>query len=224
MFNILKIDNKTLSKILLGIFGVIIIIIISVVIKDTHAFYNSQSDSIPIFKAKIGDFTGEGESVKEGPIDKNTDVNIIFYTQMPDNPDKYMVSKYLPVNGYKVNEKASNCYPATGGDATYNNYNIDSEGNLNITYTETKITQVVCRIYFSRDKLSDVIIYAYLEDSKGDKKFSGKTYKLVNQVESNYTLVAHECKNKRATFSYDENGFNITSSGPDTCYAYFSES
>ena len=219
-----KIDNKILKKILLVVGIVLIITIISVVIKDTHAFYNSATNPIPIISTKIGNFAGDGESVKQGPIDKNTDVNIIFYTQMPDNPDKYMVSKYLPVNGYKVNEKASNCYPATGGDATYSNYSIDSEGNLNITYTEVKPTQVVCRIYYERDKLSDVIIYAYLEDAKGDKTYNKKTYKLVNQVESNYTLVAHECKNKRATFSYDENGFNISSNGPDTCYAYFSKS
>ena len=225
MINKIKIlENKKTYMLIIILSLLLFLSLIRLVLKETHAFYNSQSDSIPIFKAKIGDFTGEGESVKEGPIDKNTDVNIIFYTQMPDNPDKYMVSKYLPVNGYKVNEKVSNCYPATGGDATYNNYNIDSEGNLNITYTETKPTQVVCRIYYDRDKLSDVIIYAYLEDASGDKKYNNKTYKLVNQVESNYTLVAHECKNKRATFSYDENGFNITSSGPDTCYAYFSES
>ncbi len=215
--------KKEITYIAIGLFLIAIFHIVSF----THAFYNSQSNPIPIFNTKVGDFTGEGESVKDGPLtNKNTDVNIIFYTQMPDNPNKYMVSKYLPVNGYKVNEKASNCYPATGGDATYNNnYNIDSEGNLNITYTETKPTQVVCRIYYDRDKLSDVIIYAYLEDTSGDKKYNDKTYRLVNQVESNYTLVAHECKNNKATFSYDNTtGFEITSSGPDTCYAYFRKS
>ena len=218
--------NKELYILIIAIVVAIFLVLIKLVLKDTHAFYNSETNPIPIFNTKVGDFTGEGESVKDGPLtNKNTDVNIIFYTQMPDNPDKYMVSKYLPVNGYKVNEKVSNCYPARGGEATYSNYSIDSEGNLNITYTETKPTQVVCRIYYDRDKLSDVIIYAYLEDPNGDKTYNKKTYKLVNQVESNYTLVAHECKNKRATFSYDNtSGFNISSNGPDTCYAYFSKS
>ena len=114
--------------------------------------------------------------------------------------------------------------PASGGEATYSSYNIDGEGYLNLTYSETNPTQVVCRIYYDRDKLSDVIIYAYLEDANGDKKYNDKTYRLVNQVESNYTLTAQECKNNRATFNYDANGFNISSSGPDTCYAYFRKS
>ena len=81
-----KIDNKTLTKILLGIFILIIITLISIVIKDTHAYYNYESGWTPIFTSKVGNFAGEGEPVKTGPLtDKDTDVNIIFYTQMPDN-------------------------------------------------------------------------------------------------------------------------------------------
>ncbi len=198
------------------------------VIKDTHAYYNYEMEPVPIFTSKVGNFAGEGESVKTGPLkDKNTDVNIIFYTQMPDDAKKYMVSKYLPVNGYKVNEEASNCYPATGGDALYNSYTIDEEGNLVINYTESKPNQVVCRIYYNRDKLSDVIIYAYVEDANGEREYNEKKYKLVNTIDSTYTkMSSYECKSKisKTTFTYDAtNGFTITSSGPDTCYAYFNK-
>ena len=72
---------------------------------------------------------------------------------MPDNKDKYMVSKYLPVNGYEVNSDKSNCYPAEGGDALYNSYTIDEDGNLNIKYTESKPTQVVMEIENIKIKL-----------------------------------------------------------------------
>ena len=224
-----KIYNKTLSRILLGIFILIIITLISIVIKDTHAFYNYEMAPVPIFTSKVGNFAGEGESVKTGPLtDKNTDVNIIFYTQMPDNKDKYMVNKYLPVTGYEVNSDKSNCYPAEGGDVLYNSYTIDGEGNLVISYTESKPTQVVCRIYYDRDKLSDVIIYAYVEDENGDRKYNDKTYKLVNTLDSSYTqMSSYECKSKtsKTTFTYDTtDGFTITSTGPDTCYAYFNKS
>ena len=225
MINKIKtLENKKIYLLIIFLTLILFSSIIRLGIKETHAFYNSETNPIPIFNTKVGDFTGDGESVKQGPIDKNTDVNIIFYTQMPDNPDKYMISKYIPVSGYKVNESASNCYPAKGKEATYSDYNITEDGMVHIKYSETKPTQVVCRIYYDRDKLSDVVIYAYLEDPNGDRTYNKKTYKLVNQVESNYTLVAKECKNKRATFTYDSNGFKVITKGPDTCYAYFSKS
>ena len=224
-----KIDNKTLGKILLLMFGIILITLISIVIKDTHAFYDYESGWTPIFNSRAGNFAGEGESIKDGPLtNRDTDVNIIFYTQMPDNPNKYMISKYIPVNGYEVNEEASNCYPATGGDATYSDYSISNDGTLSLTYTEnSKPTQVVCRIYYDRDKLSDVIIYAYVEDSTGDRKYNDKTYKLNNQVPTGYKMTNYECKSKTSetSFTYDAtNGFNVVTNGPDTCYAYFSKS
>ena len=223
-----KIKNSKVKNEIIAITVIVFLITVVATLRGTHAYYNSQTDPIPIFNTKVGDFTGEGESVKSGPIDKNTDVNIIFYMQMPDKPNKYKESKYVPASGYKVNEKASNCYPATGGDATYLDnkyYTIKEDGTVHIEYTESKPTQVVCRIYYDRNELSDVIIYVYLEDSSGNKKYNNKTYKLVNQVESNYTLVAQECKNKKATFTYDSTtGFKILTSGPDTCYAYFRKS
>ena len=204
------------------------LLLINVTINKTHAYYNYEMEPVPIFTSKVGNFAGEGESVKTGPLtDKNTDVNIIFYTQMPDNANKYKESKYVPASGYKINGDKSNCYPAAGGDATYDNYTIKEDGTVHIEYTEkAKPTQVVCRLYYDRDKLSDVIIYAYVENETGDRKYNDKTYKLYNQVPDGYSMTTYECKSKttKTTFTYDTSkGFHIDTTGPNTCYAYFSK-
>ena len=224
-----KIKNSKYKKEIISITVIVFLITVVITLRGTHAYYNYESAWTPIFNSKVGNFAGEGESVKEGPLtDRNTDVNIIFYTQMPDNPNKYKESKYVPASGYEVNSDASNCYPATGGEATYSNYTIKSDGTVHIEYTEkSKPTQVVCRIYYDRDKLSDVIIYAYVEDSTGDRKYNNKTYKLTNLIGSNYTkMSSYECKNKNVitTFTYSAStGFHIDTTGPNTCYAYFNK-
>ena len=114
-----KIKNLKLSDKFILIFVLVValvLVLVKTILKDTHAYYNYEMEPVPIFTSKVGNFAGEGESVKTGPlIDKDTDVNIIFYTQMPDNPDKYKENKYLPANGYELNHEKSNCYPATGG-------------------------------------------------------------------------------------------------------------
>ncbi len=218
-----KLNNRNVILIL------ILMLIVSLTIwgiRGTHAYYDSQTNPIPLISAKIGNFAGEGESVKNGPLgDKTSDVNIIFYAQLPDNPKKYLISKVIPDNGYKINEEVSNCYPATGGEATYSSYSILEDGTISIEYSETQPTQVVCRIYYDRDKLSDVIIYTYIQDPSGDRTFENQTYKLVNQIESNFTLVKYVCNNQATTFDANPtNGYTVTSSGPDTCYAYFKNS
>ncbi len=200
----------------------IIFLIALIYLNKTHAFYN-KSLELPLFNTKVGNFAGDGESVKQGPIDKNTDVNIIFYTQMPDNPDKYKESKYLPANGYKINDTKSNCYPVNNQESiTYQDYTINDDGLVDVTIKEGKPTQVVCRLYYDRDKLSDVVIYAYIQDVNGDKKYNGNNYKLVNNIPSGKTLVAYKCSNGGTNIGYTESeGFKIDTTGPNTCYAYF---
>ena len=229
----LKRENKRSYYVIAFLLVVLVISLSMLVIKDTHAFYNYEMAPVPIFTSKVGNFAGEGESVKTGPLtDRNTDVNIIFYTQMPDNADKYKESKYVPASGYKINHEKSNCYPTTGGEAKYigdqdsNYYTIKADGTVHIEYDEIKPTQVTCRLYYDRDKLSDVIIYAYIEDSTGDREYKGKTYKLSNSVPNGYNMTANECKSKTAntSFTHDTNGFHIDTDGPNTCYAYFSKS
>ncbi len=84
------------------------------------------------------------------PLDKNTDVNVIFYIQSSDTPTEYYISKYVPASGYKVNNVASNCIPTNGSITKYNDYYIDSDGVIRIEYNESKPMQVVCRIYYDR--------------------------------------------------------------------------
>ena len=221
----LKLNDKFILMFVLVV--ALVLVLVKTILKDTHAYYNYDSGWTPIFTGKVGNFAGEGESVKQGPIDKNTDVNIIFYAQMPDNANKYKESKYVPASGYEINKEKSNCYPEEGGDATYDNYIIKEDGTVHIEYTEkSKPTQVVCRLYYDRDKLSDVIIYAYVEDENGDRKYNDKTYKLYNQVPDGYSMKSYECKNKKVetTFIYDAStGFHIDTDGPNACYAYFSK-
>ena len=226
-----KLDKLKSIKLSKGSIIVIAFLVVAMILKltnavlDTHAFYNYESGWVPIFNSRAGNFAGEGESVKQGPLtEKNTDINLIFYAQVPDNPNKYQVAVGAAVVGYKLNNEKSNCYPAKGNEANYLTNSIDGNGTVTITYTESKPTQVVCRIYYDRDKLSDVIIYAYLQDASGDKTYNNQKYKLVNQVDNTFNLVGKECKSKTANTSFTyNNGFTITSSGPDTCYAYFSK-
>ena len=206
-----KSENKRSYYVIAFLLVVLFISLSLLVIKDTHAYYNYEMAPVPIFTSKVGNFAGEGESVKTGPLtDKDTDVNIIFYTQMPDNANKYKESKYVPANGYELNHKKSNCYPAIGGEATYqgnqdsNYYTIKEDGTVHIEYDETKPTPVVCRLYYDRDKLSDVIIYAYIEDSTGDREYEEKTYKLNNQVPSGYSMTSYKCNKQHSHMMHQQ--------------------
>ncbi len=221
-----KLKNVRYKKEIIAIIVILFLIIAVVTIKNTYAFYNYETAPVPIFTSKVGNFASEGESVKTGPIEGDTDVNIIFYMQMPDNPDKYKESKYVPASGYKVNDKVSNCYPdKNAGDPVYNSYTIKEDGTVSIEYKEMKPLQVTCRIYYDKDMLSDVIIYAYLKDVNGDRNYKNDKYKLINKVESNYSMIDYECKNGSKTIdnklTYDANGFRIETDKPVTCYAYF---
>ena len=60
--------NKELRIFIIIIVFSIFLVLVKFVLKDTHAFYNSETNPIPIFNTKVGDFTGEGESVKDGPL------------------------------------------------------------------------------------------------------------------------------------------------------------
>ena len=222
-----KIKSKESIIIIIVIIITIISALINLVLRDTHAYYNSQTNPIPIFNTKVGDFTGEGESVKTGPIDKNTDVNIIFYMQMPDNPNKYKESKYVPASGYKVNDKVSNCYPTNNNITSYPEYSIKDDGTINIKVKEANPLQITCRIYYDRDKLSDIVIYAMIEDINGDKTYNDKKYKLTNTILENYQYVGYNCTNKEAVkeikFDSSTKKFSFKTTGPSTCYTYFSK-
>ena len=196
-------------------------------LNQTHAYYNYEMAPVPIFTSKVGNFAGEGETVKDGPLSgKSTDVNVIWYTQMPDNPKKYKENKEVPVTGFTLNQDISNCYPKNNQEGTtYNpDYTISEDGTVDITVSETKPNQIVCRLYYDRDKISDVIVYAYIQDASGDREYEGSKYKMSSTIPTDKILEGYKCSNEKVATNIgytDETGFTIDTTGPNTCYAYF---
>ena len=203
------------------------LLLINVAINKTHAFYNYEMEPVPIFTSKVGNFAGEGETVKDGPLsNKSTDVNVIWYTQMPDNPKKYKENKEVPVTGFNLNQDISNCYPKDNEEGTtYNpDYTISEDGTVDITVSETKPNQIVCRLYYDRDKISDVIVYAYIQDTSGDREYEGNKYKMSSTIPTGKEYLGSKCSNEKVATNIgynDTDGFTIDTDGPNTCYAYF---
>ena len=218
-----KLKNKKI--IITSLISVIIVFILLITLKDSYAYYGT-SNELEIMKATIGNFAGDGEKVEEGSIEKSTDVNVIFYAQTPNSKNKYVETKEIPVTNYVINEEASNCYPKDNIEGTtYDNYTINSEGLIDIEVKENKPNQIVCRIYYdyeNKNKL-DVIVYAYLQDEKGTKKYNNNNYKIINTIPDNVTFIEFNCNNKEidTTIAYAENTLDIKSSGPNICQAYF---
>ena len=182
-------------------------------LNQTHAYYNYEMEPVPIFTSKVGNFAGEGETVKDGPISgKSTDVNVIWYIQMPDNPKKYIEVKYTPDNGYKLNQDISNCYPKDNEEGTTytEDYKIEDDGTVDITVSETKPNQIVCRLYYDRDKISDVIVYAYIQDSSGDRDYEGNKYKMSSTIPTGKTYVGYKCSNDKVATNIDYNRYRWT--------------
>lgn len=201
-----------------------VLFLINITLNKTHAYYG-DSVELPLFNARVGDFSGEGESAKEGPLtNKSTDVNIIWYIQMPDNPDKYKENKGVPLLGFTLNETKSNCYPKNNEEGTtyIEDYSISEDGIVDIKVSETKPNQIVCRLYYDRDKISDVIIYAYIQDETGDREYNGSKYKLTSKMPTGKEMVGYKCSKEGTNIDYNEtDGFMIDTKGPNTCYIYF---
>ncbi len=90
MKDILKKINKK-EKVIIGVtLGVIVITLISVIVKDTHAFYNSETTPIQIFKTKIGNFKPIINSfyIKENNIQPkytNQNINTVYLSWGSNN-------------------------------------------------------------------------------------------------------------------------------------------
>ncbi len=222
-----NLENKKIFILITILSIVVFITLYKLVMKETHAYYNYEMEPVPIFTGKVGNFAGEGESVKDGPLsNKSTDVNVIWYTQMPDNPKKYKENKEVPVTGFNLNQDISNCYPKDNEEGTtYNpDYTISEDGTIDVTVSETKPNQIVCRLYYDRDKISDVIVYAYIQDASGDREYEGNKYKMSSTIPTGKTYVGYKCSNASVATNIgytDTDGFTIDTDGPNTCYAYF---
>ena len=195
-------------------------------LNQTHAYYNYESAWTPIFTSRVGNFAGDGENVKDGTIDKETDVNVIYYAGTPNSKNKYVVAEGVPVNNYKLNETLSNCNPKDSENGTtYPSHTISEDGTVNITVYEDKPNKIVCRLYYdyTNEKDLDVIVYAYIQDSNGTSKYNDNTYKIVNIVPINKTFEGYNCTNKEITtnITYDNSDININTNGPNICRVYF---
>ncbi len=206
----------TCGILLLGV----VFTLISMTLKNSYAYYGT-SNELEIMKTTIGNFAGDGEIVKNGPIEKSTDVNVIFYAQTPTTKNRYKETKIIPVTNYQINEELSNCYVSDGTSK----YTIDEDGTIDIDITESKPNQIVCRMYYDyvNENNLDVIVYAYMQDINGTKSYNNNKYKLVNNIPDNSTLDGFTCNNKSVStnITYVDNNIVIDSSGPNICQVYF---
>ncbi len=159
------------------------------------------------------------------PLERTSDVNLLYMVQNLTNPKEYVVSSNKPVwtMGYKLDKKKSNCIPK---NATYLDYYIKSDGTVTFSAILSKPSQVVCRIYYSLVGAdNDVVIYALQENSTGGVTFEDKKYDVVSTMPtSGYTYYKATCSNSASAtnISYSTStGFKVTTSGPNICYAYF---
>ena len=161
----------------------------------------------------------------------------MFYVQDVTNPKNYTIMEGTPalVSGYVVNDKKSNCIPT---DATYTkysgkDYSIAGDGLVTINVSETKPSQIVCRIYYDYGKdlmQDDIIVFALIEDPLGMVIYNknNKHYTMTEAIPtSGYTYDSSNCNNTsniKTTLSYDANkGFSFETDGPNICYAYFNK-
>lgn len=206
------------------------VIILLICLRNTHAFYNYSTDPIPIFTGKVGNFSGKGDTL---PIDKNTDINLMYYIQDITNPKNYTIMEGPPaINwGFKLNEEKSNCIPK---DATYEMngdkvFIVDDNGLVKVVVEQSKPNQVVCRIYYDYGKdltKEDVIVFALIEDDLGMVIYNGKHYTMSETIPtSGLTYLASSCKNTSIATEIDYTGgkFTFKTEGPNICYAYFNK-
>ena len=204
MMNIIKnLENKKSLLIILVLLVIVFITLFKVIIKETHAYYNYDSGWVPIFTGKVGNFSGKGDS---SPLNRNTDINVMYYVQDITIPKETTGAKY-PIH--------------TIDNAT---------GEVKISITQSSAHQVVCRIYYSyKNGLKDgIILFALQEDNNGNVIHRDKKYKVVTDIPtSGYSYHDYECTNKDVVteVSYDiTNGFKYKTTKPNVCYAYFNKS
>ena len=231
-----RLDNKTIKRILLGLFVITVITFAFLMIKDTHAYYNSEIGPVPIFTGKVGNFAGKGDT---SPLtDRTTDVNLLYYVQNGLDLKKYDVYDTPPLdvkNNYVLDEKRSNCIPKESEGVTYpTDYSINpTDGEVTIKITENKPYQVVCRIYYSfnltpyEEKDGDIKIITYIESNTGSivTVKDNKYYIVDGEIPKGYVMSSYECDNKdriQTEITYDEtNGFMFKTTGKNICHAYF---
>ncbi len=226
-----KLLNIRIIYIVIGL----LVIILFICLKNTHAYYDYEMEPVPIFTGKVGNFTGKGDT---SPLDQPSDVNVLYYIQNGTNLKQYDVYDTPPLDvksNYVLDEKRSNCIPT---DATYEmdgdkTYSIKEDGTVTMKVSENTPKQVVCRIYYSfnfteyEEKDGDVKIIIYLQSDTGDivTVRNNKYYVLGDTVPTGYTMTDYECNNTNnitTEVNYDASkGFTFTTTGKNICHTYF---
>ena len=231
MIELIKnLENKKSLSVIISLSIIVFITIFKVIIKETHAYYNYDSGWVPIFTGKVGNFSGKGDS---SPLNRNTDINVMYYVQDITNPKQYtiMIGPPIEYSDYALDGEKSNCIPKETTGAKYPVHTIDNAtGEVKISITQSSAHQVVCRIYYSyKNGLKDgIILFALQEDNNGNVIHGDKKYKVVTDIPtSGYNYQNYECTNKDVVteVSYDvTNGFKYKTTKPNVCYAYFNKS
>ena len=216
-----KLKNIEVKKIYMGITLFLLLVIVAIAIKGTHAFYNNTA-TIPFVNAKIGDFLNP----TTGNIDRTSDINLIYYIESQEGSNNYILAAGPPGINYTLDTTASNCTPRkTTNLATYSNYSITEDGNVTVTVSENTPNQVVCRLFYKRNNLSDITMYMLEENDYGTIAYNNRKYSLTETIPTTtHKYNTYRCVNNGATITYSEDtGLNVTQTKPDTCYLYFNK-
>ncbi len=228
---VMKIEDKKKLKnfLLVMMFGIVTIIAL---LKSSYAFYGTSKE-LKIINSVVGNFSGKGDTT---PLEKNTDINLLFYIEDVVNDNNYFVSYQTPIEqkGYEIDIKKSNCIPSSN-EASYGENSIDSEtGEVTINITEENPKQIVCRIYYTfnpslyKPLTGDVTIIPIIESDEGIVVTikDGKKY----VIGSEPPLTTHDyngyvCLNKtnETTLDFQNKEFTVSTNGKNTCYAYFNK-
>ena len=89
MDKIKKFENKKICIIIAILSVVVFITLFKLVIKDTHAYYNSVTDPVQIFNGKVGNFKPRIDSfyIKQAAYPKytNSNINTVYITPGNNN-------------------------------------------------------------------------------------------------------------------------------------------
>ena len=140
---------KNKNKVLLIAFIIIIVVVVSVTVKDTHAFYNSETTPIQIFKAKIGNFKPIINSfyIKENNIQPkytNQNINTVYLSWGNNNKNiNEMCITEGDINSCRWQAISNNTQYTfandTEGEKTIKGYIRDKAGNKSIEKSDTII-------------------------------------------------------------------------------------
>ena len=186
-----KLDSKNLKVIVLSLGVILLISLLCLVLKDTHAYYNYEMAPVPIFTGKVGDFVGG--KLEPSPYEGDADISTIVYA---NEGEGYRIIDTVPVFGFTLNEKKTKCKP-------------ESLPFSDIDITDGTITYDVVVYAYKQDssgtKTYNDKTYTLVGDIPTNYKYVGFTC-TDKGTEINYNV---------------STGISFTTDKPNICYVYF---